>query len=103
MRFDGNELVGPGADGSGFRREAGLQKTISRNYGDDLDFITFISCMHEYAAGPSLQKKICAGVTKSQASNRELRNAVREVGMIEDNAVVLGLYGNPQACLKNEE
>lgn len=103
MRLHRNELVGPEPDGSGLRREARLQKTTSRNYCDYLDFIIFISCMDEYAAGPSLQKKICAGVTKPQASNRELRNAVRKVGMIEDNTVVLGLYGNAQACLKNQE
>jgi hypothetical protein len=76
---------------------------MSRNYCDYLDFIILISCMDEYAASPSLQKKIRACVTKPQASNRELRNAVRKVGMIEDNAFVLGLYGNAQACLKNEE
>jgi len=76
---------------------------MSRNDCDYLDFIIFISCVDEYAAGPSLQKKICACVTKPQASNCELRNAVRKVGMIEDNTVVLGLYGNAQARLKNEE
>jgi hypothetical protein len=76
---------------------------MSRNDCDYLDFITLISCMDEHAAGPSLQKKICAGVTKPQASNCELRNAVRKVGMIEDNTVMLGLYGNAQARLKNEE
>ena len=76
---------------------------MSRNYCDYLDFIIVISRMDEYAAGPSLQKKIRACVTKPQASNCELRNAVRKVGMIEDNTVVLGLYGNAQACLKNQE
>jgi len=103
MRLNRNELVGPGPDGSGLRREARLQKTMSRNYCDYLDFIIFIPGMDEYAAGPSLQKKICACVTKPQASNCELRNAVRKVGMVEDNTIVLGLYGNAQACLKNEE
>src|ERR1700674_1595083 len=93
----------PGPDGSGLGREAGLQKTMSGNYGDDLDFISFISGMDEYAARPSLQKKICACAPKPQASNRELRNAVRKVGMIKDNSVVLGLYGNAQASLKNQE
>src|ERR1700680_2865529 len=86
-----------------FGREARVQKTMSRNYCDYLDSIIFISCMDEHAAGPSLQKKICACVTKPQASNCELRNAVRKVGMIEDNTVVHGLYGNAQAGLKNEE
>ena len=76
---------------------------MSRNNRDYLDFIIFISCMDEYATSPSLQKKIRACVTQPQASNGELRNAVRKVGMIEDNAFVLGLYGNAQACLENEE
>ena len=80
-----------------------FKKTMSRNDCDYLDFIIFISGMDEYAAGPSLQKKICACVTKPQASNGELRNAVRKVGMIEDNTVVLGLYGNAQTRLQNEE
>src|SRR5229473_8072883 len=87
----------------GLRARRQLQKTASGNDCDYFDFIAFISCMDEYAAGPSLQKKICACVTKPQASNCELRNAVRKVGMIEDNTVVLGLYGNAQARLKNEE
>ena len=76
---------------------------MSRDDCDYFDFIAFISCMDEHAAGPSLQKKICARVTQPQTSDCELRNAVRKVGMIEDNTVVLGLYGNAQACLKNEE
>ena len=102
MRLNRNELVWERM-GRGCRRDANLKKTTSRNDCDDLDFITFISGMDEHAAGPSLQKKICTCVTQPQASNRELRNAVRKVGMIEDNTVVLGLYGNAQACLKNQE
>ena len=76
---------------------------MSRNDCDYLDSIIVISGMDEHAAGPSLQKKICACATKPQASDRELRNAVRKVGMIKDNPGVLGLYGNTQASLKNQE
>src|SRR3979411_1374215 len=103
MRLNRNELVGPGPDGSGLRRGARRQNTMSGNGWDDLDFIIFFPGMDEYAARPSFQKKICACATKPQASNRELRNAVRKWGMIKDNSIVLGLYGKAQACLKNQE